>query len=115
MKSLLLLVPLLLITSCRVGCVIEDNATTIISAGVATGLQCTNVKAVEEDVRAAVEKVGLCGEERKVMGPVCAVLAGILVNSLVNAAIPDDWGCTPDAAASSLTSLALKACASIPL
>lgn len=118
MKTLMTLALLIALTSCRVGCVIEDTVTAAVSASVTAGLQCTNFAAVEKSVRAAVQKLNLCpsaAEKKLILGPICALVAGALVQNLANSTIPPEWGCKPEAATTTLTALAISACNAIPL
>lgn len=118
MKRLIPLALVLALTSCRIGCVVEDTLTAAISASVTAGLQCNNFTAVQTSVRAAVQKLNLCPtptQKKLILGPICSLIAGALIQNLANAEIPAAWECKPGAATTTLTSLAVSACNQIPL
>ena len=117
-KAIAMFLLIFTLTSCRVGCVIEETMTGVVASGISSGLQCKNYPAVQASVKSAVEKLNMCPESKEkklILGPICALLATYLVNGLANATIPTEWECDSSAAQATLTSVVIAACNSIPL
>lgn len=112
MKSALLLLAMLAISCTEGKKTAADMATGALSAAVVKHLECANADAVRADVKVQVDKVLKVEAETQgsVVSKFCGDIVTLAVPGLVDAGIPDSWGCTATDAKEKLVSLASKAC-----
>lgn len=104
----------ILITSCKWGCEAEKIAVYGISTAIVSQLQCTNVAAVQADVRKIVEKAGLCEKKGPIADLVCPVIGEIVVSQLANQ-VPATWQCDTSSAQKNLKDVIVTACKLLPI
>lgn len=113
-----------LATSCTngcnsgIGCSIEKTVVSGLSPAIANGLQCSNPAAIEADLKSVVDKLNLCKENdpsklNKLPGPICSMIADLVLSGVAQIAIPSTWGCTASNAKGLLKTVIVTACTSL--
>lgn len=105
------LITLLFVSSCKLGCKIEDKLVPGVTVGLTTVLNCKNRSAVEADVKKMADKLHLC-DEQLTQGFICQQLAMAAVN-LLGTALPKTWDCAPQDSVTLQAAVSL-ACAAAP-
>lgn len=97
------------------GCTAESLVASGVSSGISSALQCKNTAQVQADVKALLDKTGVCSTSPKgiVGNLVCPQLATLIVTQMANK-IPANWQCAPSGAEASLSTLAAGLCSQIP-
>lgn len=120
MRSIILsLFAALFLSSCSLfnpGCLIQQQAGSLVSGVIVAQLQCSNVSQVQSDVNAAVAKLGLCpsGAQGPIADSVCPVVTALAVGFLANNVVPAAWGCSAANAKAALSNAVLMACEKLP-
>lgn len=114
MKKILALIAICtLMVSCTEGKkTAADLASNALSTAVVKELECSNADAVKADVTTQIDKILKIQAETSgsAASMFCGDLVALAVPKLVDAGIPDAWGCTAANAKEKLATLADKAC-----
>ena len=100
-------------TSCKTGCEIEDIATGAITGAIVSQLQCKNTAEVKKDVKALLDKTGICYQQGSIADLICPVLASYVVSELKNQ-VPADWECSMVDAGTNLVVIITSSCKLLP-
>jgi len=114
-KLALVLVVLISMAGCtkaQVTCGVQTTLVNIMSQGIATGLQCSNMSAIQASLNQAASGLNMCPAGTALSLPVtfCQPLVDILVSSVASTAIPAAWGCSAQVAQADISALLMKAC-----
>lgn len=108
-----------------IGCEIQDRLAGSVAQGVSSALQCSNAKAVLDDVIAQSAKWGICSlpsptptaagtiTTKSVGTDICNTVGMLLVGGLAQGAIPAKWGCSAENAQVLLKNAASDGCRKI--
>ena len=114
---LVLLITMAGMTSCKFGCDLEKKSAEILTANIATALQCSGFTAINADITALLDKTGICTQAGGKMGPIaniiCPALSTLVVSQLANQ-IPATWECTAQNAQTNLAKLLEDYCKKLP-
>jgi hypothetical protein len=118
-KTLVLLVGIFLLSSCKVGCDVENVVTSGLANAIASALNCSNVTQIQADVQAIVGKANICSvkpdtEKRGTIANIVCPMVSQAMVTYVGTQIPVSWNCGPTVAGQSLSSIVTSACELLP-
>lgn len=102
-----------------IGCSIENTVVTGVAPVIASQLQCSNESAIEADLKNIVGKLNICKQsldnsgKLKLPGPICSMMADLVINGVASVSIPASWGCTAANAKTLLKNVVVTACQNI--
>lgn len=114
-KSILLVSVALLAGCSSIGCKIESSIIDGVAPMIVSGLQCSNYAAIKADLEKVIGNIGLCkkADMKGIPGPICQMIADMVVNSVAKVSIPASWGCSSSNAKDMLSALIVQGCKAI--
>jgi hypothetical protein len=114
-KLALALIALAAMTGCtktQVTCAVQTTLVDAMSQGIATGLQCSNLSAIQASLNQAASGLNMCPSGTSLSLPVsfCQPLVTILVGSVAATAIPSAWGCSAQMAQNGIEGFLMNVC-----
>jgi hypothetical protein len=98
------------------GCKIQESVVEGLTPVIAANLQCSNPQAIEADLNKVIGGIGLCkktSQMKGLPGPICQMIADLVIEGAAKIAIPSSWGCTAGNAKELLSTLIVQGCKQI--
>lgn len=119
MTKPILLAALLILSSCKVGCITQTVIHDNLPPGIQKTLVCKSLANIQRDVYAALDNANLCSVKAGVpQGPIALIGCPLAVGAIVNYAgnkIPADWECDPALAEKGMSVALTAVCNLIPI